>query len=834
MYITKFVLKNYKRLMLSNIRHFEWTPQSNVMLILGSNGAGKSSVVEELTPCPAHHDQFEADGLKELHCNHNNHSYVLISEYSGRGTGKHKFYRDGMTEADNLNPGGTFAVQKELVLRIFGIDRAMHEILVGITPFTAMPTAKRREWLTKMSPSDLGFIFEKYNLSRSLMSDARGVMNHKAKRMANENIDLPNDAEMAGYRQQITELTERLQSLYRTRGNEPLSPSRGQPLRGRYEDIRSRAKQHLESTPNIPLLYGVKSREEITGQIQVALHQAQACKQQIEELAHELDELEQQKAPVSDFGTPEQIDDMRREVLAIEEKCRGIQQVVQAYEGPWPFVQHEVYPHSKGLLAEMMQTWTTLIQEFPNNHDDHFSHQKGTDARLRFSENKTRLMSLGERHGVATRRLAQLRGCAEVVCPDCTHSFVPGQSPEDVKAAESVALQLADAIEAIEKEQAELGPYIDSYDDYLSFVNRFRQIVRQYDLYKPVWDYAVERRVMFVEPRKHLTSVIAWQTAQTAYIELTEATQRITTIGETLKRYESFDSGHADYIKRRQEAIDHKITHAVDQQHIHIYEANELKGVVKEVDSYNQKTELLTLELEAYMREVNDQIVDMVKLGYDEEIKATSIKLSDIQATLHRFELRENTLMDIEREHREAKQWYADLQLLAKAMSPTDGLIGRYLMGFMQQIVKLLNAIIEELWTYPMEVLPSKVDKDELDYNFPLNIRNGAVTPPDIARGSSSQRDVVNFAFKLIFMKFMGLENFPLYLDEFGNTFDEQHRQNLIPFLNKLIELGEVSQIVYISHFSSTHGAFNHAEIVVLDPTNITLPPVYNRTVKIA
>jgi hypothetical protein len=81
----------------------------------------------------------------------------------------------------------------------------------------------------------------------------------------------------------------------------------------------------------------------------------------------------------------------------------------------------------------------------------------------------------------------------------------------------------------------------------------------------------------------------------------------------------------------------------------------------------------------------------------------------------------------------------------------------------------------------------------------------------------------------LLSMKFLKLDAYPLHLDEFGATFDEQHKFNLVPFLLQLLELQQVQQIFYISHYASTHGAFNQAEFVVVDPTNITVPKVYNQ-----
>lgn len=831
MKIDKLVLKNYKRLMLSNIRHFEWSPKSSIMLLLGSNGSGKSSLMEELTPCPAHHTQFEkTGGLKEFHCTHGNHSYILISTYNG-GSGSHSFIRDLEEE---LNPGGTFAVQKELVAKIFGLDRGIHDILTGVTTFSSMPTAKRREWLTRLSPIDLSFAFTQYNTIKNHMSDARGVINHKAKRMANENIDLPSDGELTQYREQIAELTDRLQSLYRQRGSDPIKSSNIVDFGARYETLRKKTIRHLQTQPNNPVLFGIASKSDMEIRIHSAAQKAQHAKSQLEDIAHELDEIQRQTIPESDLGTPEKIHALEAELHKCKTEKHAVDKYLTTYTSDIPLVKHEVFPHSKGLLDEMMASWIPLIHEFPDNLNDQFSHEKGTSTRLRFAENKTRLQALTERHSASTQRFARMRGCDDVVCPDCSHSFKPGIHPEDLRLAEVACKELAEQIEQIEGEQKWMGEYIEAYDDYLSFVNRFRGLVRQYEVYKPMWEHVVGRRMMFTEPRKHLTAIIAWHEAQTRYIAAAGLEQHILQIEEQLQRYASMDLSHTEYLRKRQETLELKISHL---GHVQVESANEaryLRNVVGQVDSYGAATVSIQREFDEYMSAIGQHIGDMVKSGYDAMIKETSLKLSDLQATLHRFELREHTLKDIEREHKEAVEWQADLNLLVKAMSPTDGLIGKYLKGFMQDVVLLLNAIIEEVWTYPLEVLPSKVDRDELDYNFPLNVNSGAVSPPDISRGSSSQRDIVNFAFKLIFMKFLGLEDYPLPLDEFGNTFDEQHRQNLIPFLNRLIESGTVSQIIYISHFGSSHGAFNHAETVVLDPTNITVPQVYNKNVKIA
>ena len=215
--------------------------------------------------------------------------------------------------------------------------------------------------------------------------------------------------------------------------------------------------------------------------------------------------------------------------------------------------------------------------------------------------------------------------------------------------------------------------------------------------------------------------------------------------------------------------------------------------------------------------------------AYENEIKDYQIKLAQGTHTLSVLTQREMTLRVLEGEVENAREVQSDLNLLIKALSPNGGLLGRYLMGFMQGVTTLVNAYISEIWTYKMEVLPSKVEKDELDYNFPLSISDGSVMAPDISRGSDSQLEMVDFSFTQAMRKFLKLEHFPLFLDEFGRTFDEQHRDNLIPFIARLIENGQHQQIFFISHYISTHGAFNQAEFMVLDPTNVTVPEIYNK-----
>ena len=47
MKILKLILKNYNRLFLNNIKTLELAPSKKINLILGTNGSGKSSLIQE-------------------------------------------------------------------------------------------------------------------------------------------------------------------------------------------------------------------------------------------------------------------------------------------------------------------------------------------------------------------------------------------------------------------------------------------------------------------------------------------------------------------------------------------------------------------------------------------------------------------------------------------------------------------------------------------------------------------------------------------------------------------------------------------------------------------
>ncbi len=135
-----------------------------------------------------------------------------------------------------------------------------------------------------------------------------------------------------------------------------------------------------------------------------------------------------------------------------------------------------------------------------------------------------------------------------------------------------------------------------------------------------------------------------------------------------------------------------------------------------------------------------------------------------------------------------------------------------------------------------MEVIPCGINEDggvELDYRFPLMVHTKDNVQPDVSKGSSGMKEVIDFSFVITAMKYLGLSNAPIYLDEWGKTLDVMHKRASIDALKALLEQQHFTQLFLISHDFSQYTSLSNCEVCVLDPTNIVVPGAYNSHVEI-
>ena len=146
------------------------------------------------------------------------------------------------------------------------------------------------------------------------------------------------------------------------------------------------------------------------------------------------------------------------------------------------------------------------------------------------------------------------------------------------------------------------------------------------------------------------------------------------------------------------------------------------------------------------------------------------------------------------------------LSKMIEALSPESGLIAKSINSFLNGYLSEMNTIINSVWSYNMELLPCEVDSEnDLNYKF----------IEDISKLSSSMQEIVNLAFKIVFVKYLGLAGYPLILDEFGRTMDAEHRQSAYDIIDRVLS-HSFNQIILVCHFESMYSRFVNANFLEL------------------
>jgi hypothetical protein len=218
----------------------------------------------------------------------------------------------------------------------------------------------------------------------------------------------------------------------------------------------------------------------------------------------------------------------------------------------------------------------------------------------------------------------------------------------------------------------------------------------------------------------------------------------------------------------------------------------------------------------------------------DETVRTHQMEIGGIMRKLSEKEGQEGIVRDLQSSMVDVELDVEALKLLTQALSPNEGLIAEQLSGDIGCLVAQLNSVIASIWTYDMTVVSCGLETGELDYKFPVRIGSETKLRPDVFKTSKGQQQVIDLAFHLTAMLYLDLTDYPLFLDEPGEGFDEQHRVGLISFVKQLMEMNQHSQLFLISHYAASHGSFVGAEVLVLDDRNISVPGEYNTHVVMA
>ena len=811
MKIINLVMTGYKRVFLNNIMSIDYSPQSKTQIILGQNGSGKSSVLEQLTPvAPNLKKDFNEGGYKKLVIEHNDKLFELSNDHDSN---KHSFILDG----EELNPGGTVTIQNTLVEYHFGITPQSQQILLGKTQFTMMSPSERKKWMTEISTIDYSYPITVYNKLKQRHRDIIGgikllqsnIIRVKKNSLSEELLESLNTD-----KRNLLGLVDHLLTLIS-------NTTTKDDIDIQITDIDKLNKKLSSITDE----YSDISLEELNKRKSDIMLKRDIMDIQIKDLYKKLAEIPSNE----NVGDKQDLVDKRALVDASINKIlsnnafRDVKDIAFVYN---------YLTSTYSNIIDLLSTLTEFI---------------GLDIS---KEHIQEIINLKAKHedviNMATRKLHKfeerldhldhhLKEGKSLECPKCSHIWIPAYGAYEKASCEIAIVK--------EREQiAKTQLLLDKVNEELASIEKVRHIVTEFikllshnEDTKLLLRYIRDNKSFSADAHGNLFSQYEFINSEIGNLyQVVKLREELADIDTKLVIIENNEKLKSAIKEENREKINTAIEHCRKILVEHNEAINNLDiGIRNKTNIVNGLT-----DLKSKIRNVYQTRRKLLVAKQDELIKGAigelRLMILDVENQLSQHVEFETMLKSYQTELDALNVKEKLLKLVVKELSPSEGLIAKSISSFLNCFIQDMNNIISQVWGYDMEILGCDLGEDDLDYKFKVLVNNTEVIE-DISKTSSSMQEMINLVFKIMFSKYKGFINYPLILDEFGRTFDANHRITAYEALERTIS-EDFSQIYMVSHFESMYGRFGNADVSVLGTTGVDLNTVtsYNEVMKLS
>jgi len=821
MKLTRIVLEGCKRLIVAGTHYFEFKPESDQITIIGTNGTGKSTIMNAWTPLPHASKEFIKGGKKITEWEHKGSYYEVISVYDGGG-GSHTMIKDKVP----LIEEGTASVLTQLCKEHFAVDKELHELMIGKKRFTTMSVNERREWIMRISGGDFSFVMQLFNKVSTKTRDALGAVRHTRQRLIELEKDRVSKDAIVDYKQKLDDINKSIGNVlefkqkfpvtnggcsYLTLNNtlDVMGTSTFKIMKGVDEALNTLITLGIDRNSYIDNSATLKSelviyKNQLTGLLtdlqnvkekEQLVKESQSLNTLVEELTHITKEVNE---ILSVYGSVPYFNDIKNSYNTII-NFNDVSQELNVILSQWDYKLAS--SNAKEDCLELKQQRTAL-EEFCLS----------TERAIKDLQH----------------RLFHIKNTDDINCPRCAHHWKIGvKENEEAEVTGLIQLQ-SDKLKTAKEHVIDKTARIDNLQHFLDVKNQYTSLMRGNPLLETLWLLLHESNAL-KDPKvsiKQLTTTwLNTVTAKSKYETLLTTKQQLEDKIEFIKKLD-VDNGNLSFFK---EQIQTKISEQyklIDITQANIVKTNKINETLKYL---NDALASVKSSCETIKR-LTDETVNTLSVNTIEKVnQQLNNNAYSVNSLLIRSQNSYAVLNELESTLEELTTTYNAYTILVSELSPKEGFVAELLVSFISQLLKDMNAILSALWTYDLEVLMCSKAETELDFKFPVAVKNNEHTPDDINDTSSSQIDGIDFAFKYVVAQYLELSDYPFLLDELAPTFDEVHRRNIMHYVRQLVDTNVCSQMVMISHYSETHSAFVKSEYLVTDAFNVTVPSVYNK-----
>lgn len=821
MHITRLVLEGYRHLKLKRIKRFDYTPKKRIQHIVGTNGSGKSSIIRQLSPLPGSPDDFYCPGKKEIWITHQGKSYYLASIF-GEDRNTYIFEVDGVV----LNRSLLVSSYRELVQSHFGYNEDIHQLMIGKKTFHGMSVADRRSLFMKMNDEDFTFALKLYKSIKERIKEKTILLKQLQHRLGGELEKLippekiQEETELLNKEKTI--LSELMQNL-RSNSNQVTESDllKTQTDQHFLQQFLSKNLDKIKQSLPVQPLHILQNKHQ---QLRQSINNLTAIYHAKNEAIMKMEELQAKLTEVLLIDKEALQEELRKLDTEINE-CLT-RRVFQLNESKIAQIEQEIY-RINASLHSYCDLQRDVLQSLPHDQLTRASAMAESEKYKLAEAELSHLEALEKDCIEKIRKLKASLNTDPVDCPKCHYQWRLNYSETEQRVQES---RLADiSARQNELKKAKLASSIrqSAYEKYWSVVDYLNSLFKL----EAVSDIVaqIDRESPFLTNPSEFYGKFAFLLGD---IEVTKNLIRLRQ--KKQNKEELFakisQSSTVNYGKVKEDLEIEKAQLADVQKTLTplVEEERELKQLISLISEIQEIYAKLT-DTRASFNADKAAFFESMLSGIENKV------INHLQGMIYRREgslslatFQQNFIDSINESIQLTTRLIDLLKESCKALSPTEGLIAKGMSSFINSFVATANSLIGQVWEYPMHIVPITFNSDDdvdLDYRFAVRIGEDDDSPTkDISECSSGMKEIVNLALLFTARNHLGLESFPVFLDEFAVNMDDTHRSSVFSMISHLSDLSGVAQTFVVSHHAQSYASLSNADVVVLCDANISLP----------
>lgn len=814
MTILNFELSGCTRLSLRNIKTVKMTPAQKLQMILGTNGSGKSSLLNELSPVASKPAHFERGGYKKITLSRKNSVYDCESDFTGT---KNRFFL--AKDSTVLYEGHSSEMYNSLVSQHLGETAEIHAIRTGTKRFTTMDTESRRKWFTKLSPQDYSYAIGYYKRLAEATRDISGAIKRVNAKLMQEKAKII-DEEM------VTQLTNEINDLHKQKKE---MMNFWQPRSDNFESIMNKIKvidYELENETKA-IAQSLKVYSNVgcfkdTTEVWTSLSELQSKKAVIESevaaIFEQIEDITSSLRQAQDAGVKD-INELNHELAELSRSLASLPNLPQWEDEP---------ENSLTVYDAIYAPFSAILDELESDEQQLYTRDKYLESKQKHQT----LLAQAQEFEKITKALSEKKSVMihqkeqnHTECPKCQHIWSKGYDEGVFNDVCDRLTKYDDLLVKTNKSITECQEYLEVASHQLQLLDRLGGLASSCPALRPIWNKLISSGIVRKDPRMSLELFKQARSELTAAIEHKRLSTQRNELMQAKELAQKMSGVNQQELNDKRQLLETELLTKQNLNRELTLQIDSLKVIIKNMDLHQR----FMIKAEDYISQRNKLIHEAEIANQHEAINEIVMHLDQIisskQKLISQIDTQKSIIASLEKEVAEYIVKESAMKAAMKSLSPSTGLIAKGLTGFINHFIAQMNAIIEKVWLYPLEILPISADEDNLslDYKFPFTVDNRKAGL-DVEFGSGAQKEIFDLAFMIVSMIHLGMHDTEIFLDEFSIKMDYAHRKEAMKMVMDLLNNSDFSQIYMISHYESSYGSLSNADITVLCPENILLP----------